>query len=67
MTRRSIIRIALLPIFAPIFLVGWLLANIGKQNLVTRKAPSPIVLAAKKEGTIEIGLLAEDKEELVMT
>jgi hypothetical protein len=66
LTRRSIIRIALLPIFAPIFLIGWVLANIGKQNLAARKAPRPIVFVAKKEGAIEIGLLAEDKEELII-
>ena len=66
MRKSNIIRIAFLPIFAFIFLIGWVLANIGEQKLAAKKAARPEVLAAKNEDPVEIGLLAKDEEESVV-
>ena len=66
MRKSNIIRIAFLPIFAFIFLIGWVLANIGEQKLAAKKAAPPEVLAAKSEDPVEIGLLAKDEEESVV-
>jgi hypothetical protein len=63
--RNRIIRIALLPILAPIFLVGWALAHIGEQKLVSAKTPRPKVSIANKESGVEIGVF-EAKEEMVV-
>lgn len=37
MTRKRLITIVLLPILAPLFLIGWELAQIGDQKLAVRK------------------------------
>jgi hypothetical protein len=66
LTRNRILRIALLPILAPIFLVGWVVAHLGEQELASRKARRTRVSAAKIESPMEMGLLAERKEDEIV-
>jgi hypothetical protein len=60
--KTRIFRLALLPILAPIFLIGFALATLekprSKAGVATAKIP-------KKERPVSVGLLAELEEELV--
>ncbi|HTY74745.1 MAG TPA: hypothetical protein VMD05_04185 [Candidatus Nanoarchaeia archaeon] len=58
MARKRFIRIALIPILAPLFLIGWLLAFNGKQKTEAKK---PLQRTAKenRKDVLEVGLLSE--------
>lgn len=67
MAKKRVIRLALLPILAPLFIVGWMLAHVGEQKSARRVPSRPRVVATQKEDTFEIGILSEGKEELVIS
>jgi hypothetical protein len=58
-----LIRIALIPILAPLFLIGWLLAFLGEKKAEAKSLRQHL---AKKpdESNVEIGLLPDATEDL---
>jgi hypothetical protein len=58
LARKRFVRIALIPILAPLFLTGWLLAFFGEQKAEARKSRQRSTREPKKDD-VEIGLLAE--------
>ena len=57
------IRIALIPILAPLFLIGWLLAFLGEKKAEAKKLRQQAV-EKSGEGALEIGLLPDAAEDL---
>jgi ABC-type maltose transport system permease subunit len=66
MTRRRIFRIILLPILAPIFLIGWLFTFMGTHKQSAKTAHGNLAINSKETG-IEIGVLADGKEITIAT
>ena len=62
LARNRCIRIALLPLLGLIFMLGWILAYLGEQKAIGKKSRKQPVKVAK-ESTLEIGVLAEVKED----
>ena len=61
MARKRFVRILLIPILAPIFLIGWLLAFFGEHKVETKKSDQRTA-AETNEGAVEIGVMPEMKE-----
>ena len=61
--KRRLLKIALLPILAPIFLIGFALTHFGEPKSEIRNVPRSKTKPSKEEETMEIGLLSEAKEE----
>jgi len=58
LARKRFIRIALIPILAPLFLIGWLLAFNGKQKADAKKRLQRPAKENKKD-VLEVGMLSE--------
>lgn len=62
LARKRVLRMLLLPILAPLFLLGWMLAYFGKKNLMARNQARHPPKAAEDEA-LKFGLLNEINEE----
>jgi hypothetical protein len=62
--RKRYLRIVLLPLLVPIFLIGWALAHVG-EKADNKKRPSQKARPLKE--ALEIGLLPEADNELELT
>lgn len=62
MARKRLIRIALIPILAPLFLIGWLLAFFGEKKADAKKLRQHRI-EESNEGAVEIGLLPDVTED----
>ncbi len=62
MARKRALRMLLLPILAPLFLLGWVLTRFGKQSLSAKRKAHRLTKEAKDE-SVQFGLLSEMNEE----
>ena len=63
MKKRRLLKIVLLPVLAPIFLIGFALTHFGEPKSGVKDIPHSKVKPSKEDETMEIGLLLEAKEE----
>ena len=58
LARKRLLRIALIPLLAPLFLIGWLLTFSGQKKSESKKSNQKLA-EKSKEDPLEIGLLPE--------
>ncbi len=67
MAKPSKLRLLLLPILAPIFLIGWALAHTGQNQKPTKKRLPAAAKTTVHKDLVEIGVLAEEDQQQVVT